>query len=588
MNKAMPIRTAWAIAFLGLASLIGLEDAAAATPLILYNFSGSDGAGPSALVLTGGLLYGTTVNGGDTSLNPDGMGTLFTLNGAGVLTQLHAFVASDGYNPDGLTRASDGNFYGTTMAGGAPSGGGGGVLYRLDPAGNMTVLHAFLGGFACCEGGGPDGPPIEGGDGFLYGVTGAGGEFRDIDHQSGFGTFYRFDPTTGTVTTLHSFSLTDGNGIWPNGPLVRGDDGYFYGTTREAGAIVYKIDAAGNLTNLHRITDSAQPRAALLKAADGTFYGVTDGPPGTIFRVSATGDYEVVNRFDGIDGYGPGQAIMQGTDGAFYGIAREGGALDFQGGSLFRLDGGGNLRLLHSFSTTDGKGYCPLARLVEGPDGELYGTTAGGGANRRGTAFRFDPSAAGPVASVSLQPSVVLPGSGATGTVQLATPAPTGGASVRLESTSFGVTVPASVTVKAGKSSATFAIQTSASGFTAPARIYGLMGGEGTRAILTPSQTVGVTDRGSVRGLSLVIRSPNPSIGPVEVEYAIPQAAQLDVAVFDVRGRRVATLAAGAVPAGRFHARWQVGAGGSVAPGVYSVRLTAAGHALTRLVVLLR
>ena len=579
---------------LALASIVApvaVRPAAAAAFVVLHAFDGTDGAGPNGLVQApDGFFYGSTSNGGDRAVLPDGMGTLFKMDAAGHVTQLHVFHASDGYSPSGLMRSSDGYFYGTTQSGGAPSGGGAGVIFRMDAAGTFTVLHAFVGGFACCDGGSPQGPPVDGHDGFLYGVTGAGGQFRDIDHQGGFGAFYRCDPATGAVTILHSFSLGDGNGIFPNGPIVRGDDGYFYGTTREASASAYRIDAAGNLIRLHQITDSGQPSSGLTKASDGYFYGTTDGPPGTVFRVNSAGQYAVVNRFDGIDGYGLNQGVVQGSDGALYGPTREGGVLDFQGGVLFSLDASGNVAVLHSFTTSAGpEGFAPLARLIQAADGKLYGTTAAGGATRYGTIFSLDPRLAGPVLSVTVAPSVVTAGTGATGTVQLRSPAPTGGTVVTLAATSFGVTVPPTVTVKPGKTTATFPIQTSAAGFTASARIYALVGGEGVRTILSPAGVVGVGDAGTATEYGLAIRSPNPSAGAVDVEYAVPRTAQIRVAVFDVLGRQVAMLASASMPAGRYHARWTADDNdGTPKQGIYFVCLMAEGQKLVRRVVMMR
>ena len=193
---------------------------------MLYSFTGGpDGGGPDSLIqASDGFFYGSAVIGGDLASCPsDGCGTLFRLDSLGAVEILHTFHATDGYLPTGLIEGSDGNFYGTTMSGGQPSGGGSGVLFRMDPLGSFTVLHAFIGGLGSPEeGGGPTGPPIEAG-GKFYGVTGAGGAFRDFDHPSGFGTVYRFDPTSGTVTLLHSFNITEPNGIFPSGRLVEED-----------------------------------------------------------------------------------------------------------------------------------------------------------------------------------------------------------------------------------------------------------------------------------------------------------------------------------------------------------------------------
>ena len=124
----------------------------------------------------------------------------------------------------------------------------------MDAAGNFTVLYAFVGGLGCCDGAGPSGPPIQASDGNFYGTTGAGGAFRDADHPGGFGTVYQFNPVSGQLTILHSFNLPDGNGIFPNNPLLQASDGLLYGTTSEGagtfhtgGGTAFRVDTSGNL-----------------------------------------------------------------------------------------------------------------------------------------------------------------------------------------------------------------------------------------------------------------------------------------------------------------------------------------------------
>ena len=463
------------------------DQAAANFFQVLHSFSGPDGSAPNAVIQAmDGFFYGSTALGGDLFVISDGAGTLFKIDGAGNFTQLHVFELTDGYIPEGVVQLPDGTFYGTTASGGQPSGGGAGTLFRMDPFGAITILHAFVGGFACCDGAAPNGPPIQASDGRLYGVTTAGGEFRDIDHQGGFGTIYQFDPVSSTLTIIHSFNLADGKGIFPNGPLVQGTDGFLYGTTREGGGGVFRSDLAGNLVLLHSITDSAEPLASVIQARDGFFYGTTDGPPGTIFTINPAGNYSVVNLFDGSDGFGLNQALLQGKDGLFYGTAPEGGLLDFQSGDVFRLDASGQLSVLQSFTptnTTDGT--IPNAKLIQAREGSILGTNGIGGAGGHGTLFRLNPNAKGPIAGVKVQPNVVIAGNKATGTVKLSASAPSGGQVVDLRATSFQVTIPPSVTVPAGANKATFKIATSTIGNNGDVRVYASVSGRGTRTVFT-------------------------------------------------------------------------------------------------------
>jgi uncharacterized repeat protein (TIGR03803 family) len=115
---------------------------------VLHSFDGTDGSSPNSLMqVPGGLFYGTTGSGGDTvSCAPDGCGILFSVDTGGNYTILHTFHATDGYLPTGLFLGSDNNFYGTTISGGQPSGGGSGTIFRIDTSGTLTTLYRFVGG----------------------------------------------------------------------------------------------------------------------------------------------------------------------------------------------------------------------------------------------------------------------------------------------------------------------------------------------------------------------------------------------------------------------------------------------------------
>jgi uncharacterized repeat protein (TIGR03803 family) len=177
------------------------------------------------------------------------------------------------------------------------------------------------------------------------------------------------------------------------------------------------------------VTDGGEPRGGLIQATDGNFYGATEGGGantnilrtayefsacGTVFKITSSGALTTLHNFDHTDGANPEGGLVQGTDGSFYGTTNHGGANahceDGTWGTLFSITPGGTLTTLHSFDGTDGSG--PAAALVQGTDGQFYGTTPVGGANGGGfgdgTIFSL---------SVGLKPFVeTVPTSGTAGT----------------------------------------------------------------------------------------------------------------------------------------------------------------------------
>jgi uncharacterized repeat protein (TIGR03803 family) len=189
---------------------------------------------PSQLIqATDGNFYGTTASGGTGCTG--GCGTLFSITSSGTLTTLYSFCAepncTDGTHPEsGVVQASDGNFYGTTSTGGELSGGGYGTFYRMTPKGVLTTLYSFCSLSNCADGAYPNPAVIQATDGNFYGTTAAGGGSAKC--SSGCGTIYRIT-LDGLLTTLHSFDLTDG--MSPIGGVSQGTDGSFYGTTNGGG-----------------------------------------------------------------------------------------------------------------------------------------------------------------------------------------------------------------------------------------------------------------------------------------------------------------------------------------------------------------
>lgn len=257
------------------------------------------------------------------------------------------------------------------------------VVPAVAPSAAITELYRFSGG---ADGSFPYAGLVQGRDGNLYGTAVQGG-----NHYSG--TAFR-ETLTGSVFTLYGF--TDGyDGANPYGSLIQSTNGFFYGTTLQAGTngygTIYRMAPGGSLTALYSYTggtEGGNPYAGLILANDGNFYGTTYGGGadslGAVFKMTAKGAVTGLYQFTGgDDGEYPYGALVQGTDGNLYGTTLEGGA-DYDG-TVFRLNTNGKLTTLVAFNYENG-GY-PEAGVIQGADGNFYGTTVAGGAYGYGTVF---------------------------------------------------------------------------------------------------------------------------------------------------------------------------------------------------------
>ena len=290
-----------------------------------------------------------------------------------VFTSLYSFTGTnDGANPmAGLVQGSDGYFYGTTQWGGTNNTG---TVFRINTNGALTTLYSFTGDN---DGGNPQATLVQGSDGYFYGTTEGG--------YGTYGTVFRIS-SNGALTTLYSFS--GGNdGAYPNG-LVQGHDGYLYGTTGYlnlnpnapflGNGTVFKISTNGVLTTLYSFTgysDGANPSAGLVQGTDGSFYGTTYYGGvyvepgfwgwGTVFKISTNGALTSSYSFDWNDGIYPMAGLVQGSDGNLYGTT-SGGPPGLS--RVFKISTNGGY-------TSWGCAAYPVAALVQGRDGNLYGTT---------------------------------------------------------------------------------------------------------------------------------------------------------------------------------------------------------------------
>ncbi len=394
--------------------------ASAQTFTTLANFNGSNGEYPYAPLTQGvdGNLYGTTYAGGiSNSLcrYAGTCGTLFKLSHGGLLTTVYDFCSqtncADGYAPyAGLTVSSNGNLYGSARQGGQDSGGN---IFKLSPNGSLTAIHQFCSANGCPDGSGPDLPLVNSALGYFFGTTLSGGTEYS-------GTVFRMT-VGGNITTIWSFDPEEGS--YPTA-FLQGFDGSLYGATSQGGfgygcqhidcgGVLFHLTQNGEYTLVHSFcydncTDGQGP-TSLIQGVDGSFYGTAfaggvrgEYGDGTVFRMERNYNFTVLYNFCSLsncaDGSAP-QTLIQGSDGNFYGTTNGGGDINCNPtgfsagcGTVFKLTSDGVLTVLHSFEATDG--LYPYG-LVQRTDGKFYGVTENGGSSSAcylgcGTVYRLD------------------------------------------------------------------------------------------------------------------------------------------------------------------------------------------------------
>ena len=448
--------------------------------ITLHSFDYTDGANPEAGLVQGadGNLYGTTFSGGT-----DSSGTVFKMTTNGALTTLYSFDYTDGANPEaGLVQGADGNFYGTTEYGGTYFTGveslsADGTVFKITTNGTLTTLLSLAG----TNGDSPQGALVQGADGCFYGTTAYGGVGFNGAKSSGDGIVFRVGAAPakappaiiaqpvgqivpvggaaifsvnaggaaplgyswqlnggpiagatqssytnnnvqltdsgsqfscvisnayGSVTSSNAaltvfnasgplFTFNGADGGYSSAALIQGADGNFYGTTTYGGTYgqgtVFRLTTNGLLSTLvsFNLTNGANPEAGLTQGADGNFYGTTSyggtNSIGTVFRMTTNGALSVLASFNyGVTGGYPYAGLVQGADGNFYGTTTYGGT--YYSGAVFRMTTNGALSALASFNYSVTGGY-PYGGLVQGADGNFYGTTSYGGTNGYGTVF---------------------------------------------------------------------------------------------------------------------------------------------------------------------------------------------------------
>ena len=318
------------------------------------------------------------------------------------LTDLHEFGAvdgnqanGDGDGPSNFILGGDGNFYGTTLYGGSA---GVGTIYQLTPSGQLTQLHSFSGGQ---DQGYPFGPLYLTSDNTLYGTTTGTG--------NGYGTIFEltFSSSLDLVEFSTLYTFTGGtDGAYPYAGLTPGNDGYLYGTTNGGGegsdggnGVIFRLNpsSGSSFQSLYNFTggsDGFSPQASLLLASDGNFYGTTLGGAngyGTIFQFNPTTSvltplYAFTTGNSSV-GAGVSYPLIEGPNSTLYGVASRGGDSN-NDGFLFSITTAGAFNVLYSF-TGGNDGSQPIASLMLGKDGNLYGSAEHGGANGDGTLFEL-------------------------------------------------------------------------------------------------------------------------------------------------------------------------------------------------------
>jgi len=419
------------------------------TPLHGFTGTGTDGSSPVAgLVLSGGMLFGTTQNGDSGDGSDDGTVFRLNVNGSG-FTNLYSFTGSDGFDPVAELILSGSTLYGATASGG--NGTPYGTVFQINTNGTgFATIHSMTGN----DGWGPQcglvlsgntlyGTTVNGGllptvfafaNGVVFGVNINNGVTTDLcvftqptgaaDPAAGLalsgntlfgstetggtnnnGTLFAINTNGSSYAQVHDFTVEDSAGANPDGADPRAvvvlSAGTFYGTTRyggtSGGGTVFKMNSGGTgFTNVFSFTntDAATPIAPLV-VSGSTLYGTTPQGGtagfGSVFRINSNGTgFTNIYSFNGTDGKFPTAGLVLSGN-TLYGTTQNGG---IGAGNLFQVNTDGSF-FTNIYSFAGGSdGANPGALLVLSGN-TLYGTAFHGGTNSQGTAFKINTNRTG-------------------------------------------------------------------------------------------------------------------------------------------------------------------------------------------------
>ena len=261
------------------------------------------------------------------------------------------------------------------------------ILTTFASAQTLTTIHNFISTSGDVTVPTAPGVAVQGRDGNLYGTTGSGG-------AHGAGGVYVVSQA-GAESVLYSFPLSYTS---CQAGLTLGSDGNFYGACSAGGTfgygLLYKLTPAGTFTDLHEFNiatgDGGGPFTPPIQAQDGNFYGTTSrggtNDTGTVYKMTPGGTVSILHSFTNTTGDGTSPlALVQGKDGNLYGSSYSGGTGSH--GVIFKISTKGKLTVIHSFVGTDGS--APVAAMIQATDGLFYGTTFQGGTSNNGVVFKM-------------------------------------------------------------------------------------------------------------------------------------------------------------------------------------------------------
>jgi uncharacterized repeat protein (TIGR03803 family) len=438
-NWKLATRLGWAQAIVLLLAVAVTQLAQAQTYTVLHNFSGPDGAAPSAGLImdSAGNLYGSTIAGGQGTCRGNGCGTVYKFKPSrhgGTITTLYEFTGgADGGLPEGVVFGPDHTLYGNAHGGGlqkciGDAGNPGcGVVFNLKrsptTSGSVpgpwleTVIYTFIpvstGG---SDANNPIGALVFDRYGTIYGTSEFGGDVN-CGYGAGCGTVFQLVPSGGNESVLYSFTNDGINGYRTYAGVVFDKSGNLYGTTYfgpggtgcsfEVGCgTVYELTPSGSewtQNTLHAFqsdSDGGYSASGLIFDKSGNLYGATggygSGGGGTVFQLTPSGGswtYKVLKAFSSAGtNCGPQWSLTIDDAGNLYGTTYCDGKHQY--GNVFELSlSGGEFtyKSLHEFKGGFDGAYPEGGLVLDDSNGNIYGTASAGGASGDGVVFEITP-----------------------------------------------------------------------------------------------------------------------------------------------------------------------------------------------------